>query len=73
MFYNDTIYIMDKKMSETLDLMIKHNSMVDNNNFLLRHLGMTWDEFQNLPNRPSKICEKHFEENCVGCFITSKN
>jgi len=27
---------------------------------------MTWDEFQNLP-KPSKICEKHFEENCVKC------
>lgn len=23
-------------------------------------------EFQNLP-KPSKICEKHFEENCVKC------
>lgn len=54
------------KISETLDLMIKHNSMVNTNNFLLYHLDMTWDEFQNLP-KPSKICEKHFEENCVKC------
>ena len=57
---------MNKKMSETLDLMIKHNSMVSTNNFLLTHLGMTWDEFQNLP-KTTKICEKHFEENCVKC------
>ena len=48
------------------DLMIKHNSMVSTNNFLLRHLGMTWDEFQNLPKTPT-VCEKHFEENCVKC------
>jgi len=53
-------------MSETLDLMIKHNSMVSTNNFLLKHLGMTWNESQNLPKTPI-LCKKHFEENCVRC------
>ena len=55
-----------ENLYKTLDLIIKHNEMVSTNNFLLTHLGMTWDKFQKLPN-PSKICEKHFEENCARC------
>lgn len=54
------------KLYKTLDLMIKHNEMVSTNNFLLTHLGMTWDEYQKLPEI-KKVCEKHFEENCVKC------
>jgi hypothetical protein len=57
---------MDKMMSETLDLMIKHNSMFSTNIFLLKHLGVTWDEFKNLP-KTSTVCKKHFEENCAMC------
>jgi hypothetical protein len=53
-------------MSETLDLMIKHNSMVSTNNFLLTHIGMTWDEWNKLPTM-GVTCVKHFEENCVKC------
>ena len=53
-------------MSNNLDWMIKHNSMVDVNNFLLGHLGMTWDELKKMPS-PSLLCVNHFEENCAKC------
>jgi len=46
--------------------------MVSTNNFLLGHLWMTWDEFQNLP-KTTTLCEKHFEENCVMCFKHERN
>lgn len=55
------------KMSDTLDLMINHNSLVSTNNFLLAHLDMTFEEFKNLSS-PSKMCDKHFEKNCVKCI-----
>jgi hypothetical protein len=57
---------MNKETHRILDLMIKHNDMVSTNNFVFKHLGMTWDEFQNLP-KPLKLCDNHFEENCLKC------
>lgn len=57
---------MGKKCLKTLDLMIKHNSMVSTDNFLLTHVGITWDECNKLPTI-DVTCVKHFEENCVKC------
>jgi len=48
---------------EVLNSMIKHNLLVDINNFCLKHLNMNYDEFKKLP-KPSIYCKKHFKENC---------
>jgi hypothetical protein len=47
--------------------MEKHNDLVETNNFLLRHLNMTWKEYNNLPTQKTFVCEKHLKENCDKC------
>lgn len=53
---------------ETLKRMEEHNNKVDLNNFFLNHIGMSYDEFKELPDSRDRLyCQKHFEENCSKC------
>ena len=47
--------------------MIEHNKSVDINNFFLKHMGMSHEDFKNLPTGRPTFCKKHLEENCDKC------
>lgn len=60
-----------QNLRQTLKSMEEHNMRVDMNNFFLIHMGMSYDEFKQLPDsRDRMLCQKHFEENCNKCRVS---